>query len=242
MTGDVLAVQQRDLVWGVRDDGSAVMADLEYSNVTVGEMLRADEEGLLAGNPRHLVIAATGGRGGGVSPQDIWDAFVVVIGLAKYGYEGFEMGRNVAEMRRGLSRRAARKYVKESLASGFLPSDLTRLIERRSAWKTGNLEKFLRIIAEDAQTLLRDCGYRFDSDRGEWVRSDDPKLVEGRERYKRMHGYMLSGDAVLTTRLSEEDAADSRQEIEAEAEHVGPDSDEPPVDGAGEPGSGPVKG
>lgn len=227
---DVWTAQQHDSVWGIRDDGSAVVADLEFGNVTVGEMLRAGEQGLLAGDPHHLIIAATGGRG--LTPQDIeaiWNTFVLVIGFAKYGYEAAEAAGGLAEMRQGLSRRAARKYAKEWVINGFLPPDLARLIERKPVWKTAELAAFLRINAEDAQVLLGDCGYSFQPGRGEWVRGDDRDAIERRNKYKRMLGYMLSGDAEMTTRLSEEDAQETREEDSVEAEDLNVDHHEPPV-------------
>jgi hypothetical protein len=138
------------------------------------ELLRAHDAGLLAGDPRAIIVRpdpaafAAGGAG--------WDAFVEALHVLWTVVEGIGVSYAAFQaVERVLSRfrtgsRVLEEHADDFDAAGVRPPELPRLISLR-AWSTKELADAFAISVEEVELLLLGLGFELQPD-GRWHETD----------------------------------------------------------------------
>jgi hypothetical protein len=147
-------------LWGVNARGHLLLADMDGTTITLGDVRRAAAAGLIEGDITQPVVF-TGGRGGveDLLQYDWWSFFdhaEIAFGL---------VGATPAALKAvdGVRRRHIKK-VAEQWAAGNItaPSDLRWFIAKKKEWTSRDVANLLDIAAEDAIKLLHALGYMKD--------------------------------------------------------------------------------
>ena len=160
-------IDEADVLFGISRDGSLVVADEDFANITVGDLTRARQAGLISGDLTDIGLLCSGHRA--ASLADSWAYFVAALGALKFVADATQASKDIRGLGGLFSRRSARRYARRFSAIGIAPRHLVRLIRRRRVWETARLALYLGISAEDAAQLLVAAGYQFMPQAKHWV-------------------------------------------------------------------------
>lgn len=186
-------------LYGVRPDGTLVVANDGLSNVTWGDVRRAGPHGYRAGDPSRWLIVPPEGLGAlEFSVQvDDWVAFLGTLGVLFESARGVRGASTWSRRRlqawRDRSARAVAESWRERGIEG--PHELEAWISVKSTWAPEEISVRLGIPVSSAAELLRALGYEEDSRRGAWVQSDSRAAQARRRQWHRARKRFYTSEA-----------------------------------------------
>lgn len=178
------AMLENPVIFGVTEPHGAVRLSDNggLGASSIGDLRRAQQEGLNQGQWNRLLLYPQPGRGNGQYAFD-WIRWAVesrifdwvAAAVVSEGVHWLTSNRPLWSRRKGLSAHTA-YWVSYGIAT---PAQMRFLVERRLEWSSRDLAMKLGIEAEDAGSLLYALGYEFDADASLWKWD---KSIPGEER------------------------------------------------------------
>jgi hypothetical protein len=180
--------------YGVSEDGAVFCSGDRSDQVTVGDLRRAIEAGILPGDALDLVLFVVPPQGGGVAEID-FVRFLLSLGvnpaqtafdiIALWAFERATRGLRSKTSRYKMLKRA-RAVAKDWESRGIEhPYALRLLIDSRSEWTVSDLAKLLRISPRPARELLVALGLEHKRSGSTWVHGRSRKARRRRHRWDR---------------------------------------------------------
>jgi hypothetical protein len=191
---DVMEAMQADpVIYGITDPGGVLLRsdDGGMGLSSVGDLRRAEQQGLIAGPWNTLLVYPPPGRGNGHFLFD-WArwalesrAFDWIAGaMVSVAVDRLSSGESLLRSGKRLKQQA-RDWLYRGISA---PADLRNFIDRKTAWSSRDLGTKLGIEAEDAAVLLTALGYDFDEQERIWRRSTSPGALRRRIAWENEEG------------------------------------------------------
>jgi hypothetical protein len=169
-------------LFGVDAEGRLIVANDEFDNITLADLMRSAQAGYLPGDPmRPIMVPGERGDGGIFFDPSSWVALWEAMQHAadqmhldwiRGSYGGISAVLFARKQYAKLRDKSAKKLAQQWIADNNVKArGLRAWIEARPTWKSAEVASRLGIDAEEAQALLLALGYEKDSGSHIWRRT-----------------------------------------------------------------------